>query len=110
MVIAPARRRASSPLWPTATPRRRGQQARVDGAGHAHLTPEQAAGLGLEERAMVVPVDEQRSHQRGGQRHNQRDRNAQQRGLHAFRPLGSSAGGRNLNHAIAQKTLKRPTG
>ena len=53
-----------------------------------HVEPDQPAGLGLEEGAVVVPMDEMRPDQRRQQRQDQCDRKAQKRRLHD----GSSAG------------------
>ena len=54
------------------------------------LHADQPAGLGLEEGAVVVPMDEMRPDQRRQQRQDQSDRKAQQRRLHD----GSGAGSR----------------
>ena len=64
------------------------QDAGIDVAADAHLHADQPAGLGFEEGAMVVPIDEMRPDQRRQQRQDQSNRKAQQRRLHD----GSGAG------------------
>jgi len=46
------------------------QKPRVDGAGHPHRNADQAAGFGLEGRAVLVPIDEMRPNQRCEERQN----------------------------------------
>ncbi len=76
-----ARSRLPSPTGPMAMARNvtdgRRQENRVDVAADPDLDPDQTAGLGLEESAMIVPANDVRPQQRCEQRHDQSDRDSQ---------------------------------
>ena len=93
-----ARIRLPSPAGPMAMARKRHrrkrQQGCVDVAADHDLDADEPAGLGLEEGAVVVPVDDVRTHQRRQQRQDQRNRQAQQCRLHDGSGAGSRAASR----------------
>jgi hypothetical protein len=63
------------------------QDARVDRTRDAHAQSGKAARLGLECRAVMVPIDDERRHQRRNERQNDRDRQSEQRRLHGVSEL-----------------------
>ena len=81
---------------------RRRQQAGLDRAGHAHADADEAARLRLEQRAMVAPVDQQRTHQRRHERQDECNRQSKQGGLQRQCPAPHPA------HASASLCESKP--
>ena len=69
------------------------QDAGVDRTGHAHAQPGEAARLVLERRAEIIPIDDERRHQRRKERQNDRDRQSEQRRLHGVSELSLKSAG-----------------
>ena len=67
--------------------RRRGQQARINWTSDVNFQSRQPAGVSFELAAVARPVHEKRPNQRGCQRQDDRDRQAQQGRLHAISTL-----------------------
>ena len=68
--------------------RGRRKRPRLDRTGDAHLQAGQPAGPVLELAAILVPIDEKRTDQRRHQRQDDRNRNTEQRRLHAVSKAG----------------------
>ena len=67
---------------------RRRKEAGVDGPRDVEVEPGQAAGSGLELLAIAPPIDEKRPYQRRHQRQDERNRDTEQRRLHAVSTPG----------------------
>ena len=63
------------------------QDAGVDRTGHAHAQSGEAARLVLERRAEMIPIDNERRHQRRNQRQDDRNCQSEQRRLHGASEL-----------------------